>query len=239
MPPPCCSVSAASRKAEKMPSIESGMAPMTKQLNSVTLRPVPAPARMRPAGMKPPPESAALNVAFHCARASGASAEAAALATRMKVSATSRSTGVPSADFSRYFTSQIWREISNKALSLYDPRDKYVHSLFQFQGGRHDLMDPASERFHQPVENLLNRKGGEDQAHDLGHHHDARRSQEPLDLVGEQQRGQHHAKHADGESGRDRLLGDRILVVIRQQDHSEQRAGPRNGRHRDREDGDL
>ena len=31
----------------------SSIAPMTKQLKSVTLRPVPAPARMRPAGRKP------------------------------------------------------------------------------------------------------------------------------------------------------------------------------------------
>jgi len=52
MPPPCCIVSAASRRFSKMPDIESGIVPITKQLNSVTLRPVPAPARMRPAGRK-------------------------------------------------------------------------------------------------------------------------------------------------------------------------------------------
>ena len=37
-------------QASKMPSIESSIRPMTKQLKRVTLRPVPAPARMRPAG---------------------------------------------------------------------------------------------------------------------------------------------------------------------------------------------
>ena len=44
MPPPCCMVTALSCKARKMPEIESSIAPMTKQLNSVTVRPVPAPA---------------------------------------------------------------------------------------------------------------------------------------------------------------------------------------------------
>ena len=52
IPPPACIVSAASLSASKMPDIESSMVPMTKQLNSVTLRAVPAPARMRPAGRK-------------------------------------------------------------------------------------------------------------------------------------------------------------------------------------------
>ena len=51
-PPPCCIVTAASRKWLKMPARVSGMVPMTKQLNKVTERSVPAPARMRPAGMK-------------------------------------------------------------------------------------------------------------------------------------------------------------------------------------------
>ena len=50
MPPPCCIVSAASLSMSKMPPMLSGMVPMTKQLNSVTDRPVPAPAVMRPAG---------------------------------------------------------------------------------------------------------------------------------------------------------------------------------------------
>jgi hypothetical protein len=48
MPPPCCMVSAASLRFSKMPDMSSGMAPMTKQLNSVTVRPVPAPAITRP-----------------------------------------------------------------------------------------------------------------------------------------------------------------------------------------------
>ena len=49
-PPPCCIVTAASRRWSKIPDKLSGIVPMTKQLNSVTLRSVPAPARMRPAG---------------------------------------------------------------------------------------------------------------------------------------------------------------------------------------------
>ena len=52
MPPPCCMVRAASFRPSKIPPMESGIVPMTKQLNSVTLRPVPAPERMRPAGRK-------------------------------------------------------------------------------------------------------------------------------------------------------------------------------------------
>jgi hypothetical protein len=44
MPPPCCMVSAASFSASKMPAMLSGIVPITKQLNSVTDRPVPAPA---------------------------------------------------------------------------------------------------------------------------------------------------------------------------------------------------
>ena len=52
MPPPCCRVRAASFSISKMPPMLSGMLPMTKQLNSVTARPVPAPDRMRPAGRK-------------------------------------------------------------------------------------------------------------------------------------------------------------------------------------------
>jgi len=50
MPPPCCMVKAASLSISKMPPMLSGIVPITKQLNSVTLRAVPAPAVMRPAG---------------------------------------------------------------------------------------------------------------------------------------------------------------------------------------------
>ncbi len=42
-----------------MPSMESSISPMTKQLNSVTRRPVPAPAWMRPPGRNLNPSSAA------------------------------------------------------------------------------------------------------------------------------------------------------------------------------------
>src|SRR4051812_23850203 len=112
MPPPCCSVSAASRRFEKIPSIESAIVPITKQLKSVTARSVPAPARMRPAGRKQCPASASANSAAHLSRCSGDSACAAACATRANVSCGSRSSGVPSGAFRRYFMSQIWREMS-------------------------------------------------------------------------------------------------------------------------------
>src|SRR6202789_33520 len=118
MPPPCCSVSAASRKAPKMPDIESAIVPITKQLNSVTDRDVPAPARMRPAGRNLWPASAPANSSAHSRRRAGASALAAASATRAKLSATLRSTGVPSGCLSRYFMSQIWRAISLMAASI-------------------------------------------------------------------------------------------------------------------------
>ena len=58
-PPPCCMVSAASRRFAKMAPRSSSMRPMTKQLNRVTARPVPAPARIRPAGRKPKSDIAA------------------------------------------------------------------------------------------------------------------------------------------------------------------------------------
>ena len=51
-PPPACSVTMASRRALKMPLIESSSVPITKQLNSVVWCAVPAPARMRPPGKK-------------------------------------------------------------------------------------------------------------------------------------------------------------------------------------------
>ena len=57
MPPPCCMVSAASLRFSKIPDMSSGMSPMTKQLNKVTLRSDPAPDRMRPAGRKPKPSN--------------------------------------------------------------------------------------------------------------------------------------------------------------------------------------
>ena len=50
IPPPCCIVSAASLRCSNIPSILSGMHPITKQLNKVTSLPVPAPANIRPAG---------------------------------------------------------------------------------------------------------------------------------------------------------------------------------------------
>ena len=52
IPPPCCMVSAASLSAKNMPDISSGILPITKQLNKVTLRSVPAPEMIRPAGKK-------------------------------------------------------------------------------------------------------------------------------------------------------------------------------------------
>ncbi len=78
---------------------------MTKQLNSVTRRPLPAPAMIRPAGMKRKSAIAARKRASHSA--GSASGCASAFATRRQVSAISRSTGVPSACRSRYFCSQM------------------------------------------------------------------------------------------------------------------------------------
>ena len=50
IPPPCCIVKAASFSISKMPLMLSGITPITKQLNSVTLRFVPDPAVILPAG---------------------------------------------------------------------------------------------------------------------------------------------------------------------------------------------
>ena len=50
MPPPCCMVMAPSSKARRCRGSKSSIGPITKQLNSVTLRSVPAPAWMRPPG---------------------------------------------------------------------------------------------------------------------------------------------------------------------------------------------
>src|SRR4051812_18464266 len=91
-----------------MPDRSSGIRPMTKQLKSVTERPVPAPARIRPAGSKRWSLSASANVEDHSLRFSCASASAAARATRVQLSSTVRSMGVPSGALSRYFMSQIW-----------------------------------------------------------------------------------------------------------------------------------
>ena len=59
IPPPCCIVSAASFNILKMPSMSSGIVPITKQLNKVTFRFVPAPAVIRPAGKNLKSSSAA------------------------------------------------------------------------------------------------------------------------------------------------------------------------------------
>ena len=98
-------VRAASFNASKMPAMLSGIVPMTKQLNSVTERPVPAPAMIRPAGRKRKSSSAAWKRPSHLA--GSASTEARSRATRRHVSSTVASSGVPSAARSRYFMSQI------------------------------------------------------------------------------------------------------------------------------------
>ena len=104
-PPPCCRVTAASRRCSKIPGRLSGMVPITKQLNSVTFLPVPAPARMRPAGMKRKLLRASLNRVRHCLRTEGFSARATASATRSSVA--DRSASSASADRKRYFAPQI------------------------------------------------------------------------------------------------------------------------------------
>ncbi len=85
------------------------MLPITKQLNNVTRRPVPAPATIRPAGRKRKSSSAWENRTSHCSRSfSGATS---ARATRRQLSSIVTSIGVPSCAFSRYLASQICREI--------------------------------------------------------------------------------------------------------------------------------
>ena len=58
-PPPCCIVIAPSRSAARIPSSESSIGPITKQLNSVTRLALPAPAMMRPPGRNAPLASSA------------------------------------------------------------------------------------------------------------------------------------------------------------------------------------
>ena len=113
MPPPCCIVSAASLTPSKIAPRSSSISPKTKQLNSVTSRPVPAPARMRPAGRKPRSAMASWK---RCAQRSRTrlppfSGAAAARATRQNVSSAVASMGVPSSPLKRYLRSQISAEI--------------------------------------------------------------------------------------------------------------------------------
>ncbi len=96
MPPPHCIVTALRRKCSKIASIESSMKSMTKQLNSVTSRAVPAPARMRPAGRKRKSSRTPRNACAH-GRASRGSTLAAARATRSHVSPIHSSRAEPSA----------------------------------------------------------------------------------------------------------------------------------------------
>src|SRR5512132_3229448 len=105
MPPPCCIVSAACFRCSKIPPMSSGMSPMTKQLNSVTRRPEPAPERMRPAGRNLKSCIAAKNRSSQIA--GSASAPANSLATRRQVSSMVLSSDSPSSVFKRYFMSQI------------------------------------------------------------------------------------------------------------------------------------
>ena len=114
MPPPCCMVSAASLTFSKMEPRSSSMRPITKQLKSVTSRPVPAPARMRPAGRKAKSAMASAKAFSQRLRARLGSAAATAAATRVQVSSRVRSTTLPSAALRRYFMSQICWEIPGR-----------------------------------------------------------------------------------------------------------------------------
>ncbi len=117
MPPPCCMVRAASLTFSKIEVRSSSIRPMTKQLKRVTPRPVPAPARMRPAGRKAKSAIASLNAFSQRARPRLGSAAAAAFATRAQVSSMVRSSTLPSAAFSRYFMSQICWEMAGMAVA--------------------------------------------------------------------------------------------------------------------------
>src|SRR5437868_447668 len=75
MPPPCCMVRAASFTFSKIDAMSSPIVPMTKQLNSVTLRPVPAPAITLPAGRLDQPRRGGLD-ALAQGRQEGFAAEA-------------------------------------------------------------------------------------------------------------------------------------------------------------------
>jgi hypothetical protein len=78
-------VSAPSRSARKMPSIESSIGPMTKQLNRLTRRPLPEPAWMRPPGRNWKSRNSAAKRARHATRLVG-SARATVAAIRAQVS---------------------------------------------------------------------------------------------------------------------------------------------------------
>ena len=106
-------VSAASFTFSKMPAMSSGMVPMTKQLNSVTVRPVPAPAITRPAGRNLKPCSASWK---RLAQVSGSrSGAASARATRHHVASRSASP-LPEASRNRYFMSQMRWEIGAQSI---------------------------------------------------------------------------------------------------------------------------
>ena len=91
---------------------------MTKQLKSVTARPVPAPARMRPAGRKAKSAIAAAKALAQRARVRFGSAAAAALATLAQVSAMLWSSTLPSAALRRYFMSQMCSEMRGRAVGM-------------------------------------------------------------------------------------------------------------------------
>jgi hypothetical protein len=98
-----------------MPPIESGMVPMTKQLNSVTVRPVPEPAMIRPAGRNSKFSKASAKRSSHVA--GSRSGAASAFATRRQVSAMALSTGAPLASLRRYFMSQIcWETAATEVI---------------------------------------------------------------------------------------------------------------------------
>ena len=114
MPPPCCIVSAASRSPSKMPDMSSGIVPMTKQLNRVTVRPVPAPASTRPAGRNLKPDRASWN---RPAQSSGSrSGAASARATRHQVASRSAS-ACPEVSRKRYFMSQMRWETGAQSIT--------------------------------------------------------------------------------------------------------------------------
>jgi hypothetical protein len=96
MPPPCCTVTAAFCRAEKMPGIESSIGPMTKQLKRVTLRSVPTPAWMRPPGRNLKSSRMPRKRSAQTAWASSGSTAASAVAMRRQVSAIVRSSRTPS-----------------------------------------------------------------------------------------------------------------------------------------------
>src|SRR5476649_2062481 len=160
MPPPCCMVSAASFTFSKIDAMSSSIVPMTKQLKSVTVRPVPAPAITRPAGRNLKPDSACSK---RPAQSSGSfSGTAKARATRFHVASRSVSEA-PEVSRNRYFMSQMRWETGAHSIPKNRPRDdryqQFVLILFLAHQPRRGALDPLPQRGHEGLPSETGRDG--------------------------------------------------------------------------------